>query len=359
MNHNTTESPHKTKQFIKFIAYLQIIGIILVVFGHSFHEYPDGEMGKTLVIYRMLYSFRMPLFMFVSGFLMVFTTRLRSSSERTGIPQFFKLKLRRLLFPFIVLTLVTFIPRAMMSGIADDNINLSLNSFYRSFLYGDSLVIPFLWFLQASFLLLIFNHSILTLGENAKINNIFLYITLILLFAILPILPIEYSYFFSINEAVRLGLYFTLGAAYCRFAKNIDKIIPWLSPIFLLSVTILWSCLFFLFEGSKWIFLCSIAGITMCISVAKLMEKHDVKILDHLIGANYIIFLLSWYCNVATQQILHHFIELPRWCYTILSLVSGIYIPWLAYCYIQNHPDSRWIKITAMLLGQSFKKKHS
>lgn len=36
------------KQFIKFIAYLQVLGIILVVLGHSFHEYPDGAGGTPL-----------------------------------------------------------------------------------------------------------------------------------------------------------------------------------------------------------------------------------------------------------------------------------------------------------------------
>lgn len=345
------------KQFIKFIAYLQVIGIILVVLGHSFHEYPDGEMGKTMLLYRMLYSFRMPLFMFVSGFLMVFTTRLRASSAQPGVTEFLKLKLRRLLLPFAVLTLVTFIPRAAMSGFADDSIELNLHSLYRSFFYADSLVIPFFWFLQASFLLLVFNYTIITLGEKARLNNPTLYTLIVLLFIALPFLPFQYGLFFSINEAVRLGLYFVLGAAYSRFATAIDRIVPWTSPTFLLAVITLWAILFFVTEGTPWIRVCSIVGIAMCVSVAKLMERHGVTMLDHLIGANYMIFLLSWYCNVATQQVLHHLVEMPWWCYTILSLVSGIYIPWLGYRYLQSHPDSRWVKVTALLLGQSFKKR--
>lgn len=36
------------KQFLKFIAYLQVIGIVLVVLGPSFHEYPDGKGGKNV-----------------------------------------------------------------------------------------------------------------------------------------------------------------------------------------------------------------------------------------------------------------------------------------------------------------------
>lgn len=345
------------RQFIKFIAYLQIIGIVLVVVGHSFHEYPDGEGGGTLLFYRMLYSFRMPLFMFVSGFLMVFTTRLRTTSPRPGVLEFAKVKLRRLLLPFAVLTLVTFVPRAAMSAYADDSFEMSLDTLWRALVYGDSLVIPFFWFLQASFVLLVFIYTVITLGERARIGEARLYLLIVLLFVILPFLPLRYGYIFSVNEVVRLGLYFVLGAAYSRYAADIDRHIPWTSPAFMLTMGTLWAGLFFVTEDTEWIRLCSIAGIVMCISAAKWLERHNVTVLDHLIGANYMIFLLSWYCNVAAQQVLHHFVELPWWCYTVLSIVSGIYIPWLGYRYIQRHPGSRWVRVTALLLGQSFKKR--
>lgn len=345
------------KQFIKFIAYLQAIGIILVVLGHSFHEYPDGETGRSLLLYRMIYSFHMQLFMFVSGFLMVFTTRLRTSSDQPGITKFIRQKISRLLLPFVVLTLVTFIPRAAMSGFADDTVELSIGSLGRSLLYADSLVIPFFWFLQACFILLALTYTTITLGEKARVNNAALYLIIVLLFAVLPFMPFEYGSFFSVNEVVRLGLYFVLGAAYSRFTDSIDHIIPWTSPLFLIAVAAAWAALFFLTEGTPWIRFCSVAGIAMCISAAKLMERHGVTALDHLVGANYMIFLLSWYCNVAAQQVLHHLVELPWWCYTVLSLTSGIYIPWLGYRYLQSHPCSRWVRVTAMLLGQPVKKR--
>ena len=88
------------KKYLKFIAYLQIIGIFLVVVGHSFHEYPDGDYGRSMLLYRMMHSFRMPLFMFVSGFLMVYTTRSAVAGQRRGYTgTFVSLKLRRLLLP--------------------------------------------------------------------------------------------------------------------------------------------------------------------------------------------------------------------------------------------------------------------
>lgn len=343
------------RKFLKFIAYLQIIGIILVVLGHSFHEYPDGSQGKDLLFYRMLYSFRMPLFMFVSGFLMVYTTRLRERAPK--VSSFVTMKVKRLLLPFAVLTAVTFIPRTMMSGMADDSVTLSLESFAAAFFCNGQLIIPYFWFLQASFLLLIATYALISIGDRLRIGHPVLYGALVALFIALPLLPIAYPTLFSINEAVRLGVYFVSGAAYCRFAPAIDRHIPWTAPPFFPAAAILWAVAFRYTENTPFIPVCSLLGIAMSISLAKLLEKHDIRFIDHLIGANYLIFLLSWYFNVLTQQVLHHFVELPWWCYTVTSLVSGIYIPWLFYRYLQSHPDSRWVRATAFLLGQSLKRR--
>lgn len=66
------------KQQLKFISYMQVIGIILVVLGHSMHEYPERH-GYGTLLYQLIYSFHMPLFMFVSGFLMIYSARGRDS----------------------------------------------------------------------------------------------------------------------------------------------------------------------------------------------------------------------------------------------------------------------------------------
>lgn len=329
----------------------------MVVLGHSFHEYPDGNNGKDMLLYRMLYSFRMPLFMFVSGFLMIYTTKLRRGTPEKSIRGFISQKVKRLLLPFIVLTLVTFLPRTLMSGMADESMELSLDSFWKAFVCNGHLTIPYFWFLQASFILLVFNYTLITLGEKAGISNAVIYPATIGLFLFLLLAPVNLGATFSLNEVARLGIYFVTGAAYSRFAGKIDRYLPWTSILFLIGTALTWAVLFFMTENTSRIVICSFTGLFMCISFAKIMEARDIRVLDHLVGANYIIFLLSWFCNVTAQQVLHHFVELPWWCYTILSLVSGIYVPWLFYRYLCAHQESRPVKVTAFLLGQSLHKR--
>ncbi len=339
---------------IKFIAYMQIIGIILVVLGHSFHEYPDGDHGMSTLMYRMMYSFRMPTFMFVSGFLMVYTTHVRRQDPPV-VSDFFRSKVKRLLLPFFVLSLVTFVPRGMMTGMADDALSLSFESLWKSLVYSDHMVIPYFWFLQASFILLTVNYCIIYFAERRKVSRWKTYGVLILIALVLP--SSYFSDFLSIHSAVRLSIYFIIGAAYCHYSRQIDRVIDWSSPLVFVLFGVLWSVSFFLFEGTSWMVLCSLSGICMCMSVARMLESRKIGILDHLIGANYMIFLLSWYFNVLSQQVLGSFVSLPWWVHTALSLVAGIYVPYLFYIYMQNHPDNRFVRMCAVLLGQSFRKR--
>ena len=346
-------SVEKGNGFLKDMAYLQIIGIILVVVGHSFHDYPDGCGGKSLLIYGMMYSFRMPLFMFVSGFLMIYTTL-----QRGNPPSWRKFtlgKVKRLMVPFVVLSLVTFVPRSLLSFYADDPVELSLSSLADSLLYQDSLVIPYFWFLQSSFTLLVGLYLVFILfGSDGK-NDKVLYVSLILFFLVLGVLGPGLSGLFSLDNTVKFGLYFVIGASYCRFRKYVDSIIPWTRLCFLLGSMLVWALLYFLLDDTLLMPLCSLSGIIMCVSLSKVMVSRGIRFLDHLVGANYIIFLLSWYFNVLTQQILHGFVELPWFVYTAMSLVSGIYVPWLFYRFMRTHPDNCITNLSKLLLGQSFK----
>lgn len=353
-----TVSPETKGTLIKYISYLQIIGIVLVVFGHSFHEYPDGSQGKALLVYTMCHSFRMPLFMFVSGFLMVFTSFISGKKPTPSIRIFVLNKTKRLLLPFFVLTLVTFVPRAGLSFMADDEMTLGLEPFIKAFVYQECLPNPILWFLQASFILLVFTYCFIYLMRKSNVRPWVYNIALIVIFIIFPLVELPSPHLFSIREAANLGIFFASGAVYAHYERTVDRKIDWASPIVFILCAALWASLFFLSGQNGLAYTgCSLAGIAMCIALSHWLVKKNIKFLDHLSGANYIIFLLSWYFNVASQQVLHYFVSFPWPVYTILSIFSGIYVPWLFYQWMLRHKDASFVKACAFLLGQNLRKK--
>lgn len=110
----------------RFISFLQILGVVLVILGHSLHEYPDNYY--QLWFYRLFQTVRMPLFVFISGFL--FMVSMIKKGDSMTFVGFAKNKTQRLLLPYYFLEVITFVPRSIMSRYADDDIELSGSSFF-------------------------------------------------------------------------------------------------------------------------------------------------------------------------------------------------------------------------------------
>ena len=334
---------------LKYISYLKVIGIILVVFGHSFHEW-NGVFEDT-VLYRIFMVMRMPLFTFTSGYTLAYCFMARPSHR--NYREFVANKAWRLLLPFFVLNAFTFLPRALLSGIADDVVEFSLSSFLNCLLLYGSAPVIFTWFLQMSFLCMLITYPILLATKHLRSRT--LWLTLLLaasLFTYFTGCLGEYQ-FFSICQVGYLLPFFVLGTICGTFYRNFISKIPWTHPAILIGCIIGWMGCFFLNETHPDTILylfSSIFGIMMTISIALMLEKHKITILDHLSGSTYMIFLLSWYVNVASQQVLHHFLPMPWWVHTTLSWVGGIYVPVLVHRFLNHHKEHHAYKRALLFL---------
>lgn len=335
---------------------MQTISIILVVFFHSWHEYPGSEQDIIWKIMSILSSFIMPVFIFVSGFLMAYTSqKMLESKNKRYVSNFVIKKLKRLILPYIVLNAAMYFFKIllfkMLFGI---DIVFSLSEFGKCFINMEYIPIPYLWFLQLSITLILTYFFVIAMTSRIGIRGLKVDIVLIAVSVAISIWN-EFPGIFSLHYSARYCVYFALGIFYAHFQRCVDSFISWTSPWFLVSVFLGW--VFMFYAGSiSYIFvlLCTVFGIMMIISVTKIIEKHNFTFLDHLTGANFIIFLLSYFFNVASQQGISYFYKMPWYFNTILSIVSGIYGPWLLYRYMQSHRQFRWIRILSLLLGQSY-----
>lgn len=334
---------------LKFVSNLQAIAIILVVAGHSLHQYPDGANGEHTLAYRLIYSFHVPLFMFVSGFLLDYST---SRRPRTWL-RLAREKFRRLMVPFFVLSVVTFLPRAAMSGFADEAVELSAGSLADSLIRGDRLVIPFLWFLQSLFTLLVTVYGAATVSRMWRVPPVVCYLVIFAVVVAINLSPADPGTFFSLNTTVRMATYFMLGCLYSRMQSSVDRIVAWSRPATFLLFAALWIATALAAPDTYPAdVLTAAAGIAMCVAASQAMVARRVNVFGHLDGANYIIFLLSWYFNVASQQLLARYVALPWWVHGALSLILGIYAPWALYRLMLRHPRSRATRALALVLGQ-------
>lgn len=148
---------------------LKGIAIILVVLGHSFPDYGIGTGIKeriNIYTFAYIYSFHMPLFFMISGFLFYNSiNRINNIKDRFAL---IKNRFIRLFIPYLFYSVVTMIMKTVFSTYAQHEFNLK--DLYR-ILLGDN---PNggLWFLYVLFII----NLIIILLPKKKISYIITFI---------------------------------------------------------------------------------------------------------------------------------------------------------------------------------------
>ena len=144
------------RQKITWLQILQGWSMLLVVIGHvtltGIFENPQTPVSAT--IERVIYSFHMPLFMFISGFLFYFTKISRNLAYKEVVFD----KLKRLGIPYLFFTFFTFAVKFIFSPFMKRPVELSLRQFTDSFLYPGSNPLSEMWFT-------LYHHAILSFAE--------------------------------------------------------------------------------------------------------------------------------------------------------------------------------------------------
>ena len=105
------------KDKIGFIAAARFVGILLVVSGHSypFDVYISPRLWK---IKDFIYLFHMPLFLFLSGYLLTYNTRPTGS--------YICRRAVRLLVPYFALSAIAFVPKVLVQQFLNDSVEFSV-----------------------------------------------------------------------------------------------------------------------------------------------------------------------------------------------------------------------------------------
>lgn len=141
-----------TKPLLSYIAFLQLIGPIFVVLGHSLNGF-DVHSGWWYVCTKeWIYLFHMPLFFMISGYLLLFNPKYRISGCQDYFCFLLK-KSRRLLLPYVVWNLVFLLPKMFFQPLLTDQAPKDVWQTVRLFFFPRQNILGHTWFLLALFLL--------------------------------------------------------------------------------------------------------------------------------------------------------------------------------------------------------------
>lgn len=260
------------------LDYLKGIGIILVILGHSFFFKGFDLVNKEkyfgyYYIFNFIYSFHMPLFFIVAGFL---------SNKEYKIKFFYISKIKRLLIPYIFINIIDYIPRHLFSSF----VNNSSNSLVRIIFYSGVAT----WFVYTLFVMfLIFPVLDKYIFKKDK-YCIFLYFLLIINMLNLEIFNIN---IFTLNRIIFYLTYFYFGYILKNYYEKIE-VNKYFNNNLLYIVLSIFS-IFFLYKYSennitKVIY--PFIGFILCLKFSIFLKKYkNIKFLEFC-GKNSLTFYL-------------------------------------------------------------------
>lgn len=305
-------------QRIPEISVMQTLGVIFVCVFHSM-----AGVAEYSFPYRWIHIFVIPLFFYLSGYLFCYTR----SQERT-LTQFVSHKSYRLLLPYFVISTLVFVPKSFLSTYAMRPTDFSLSGYLRMLLMPYDNVIVYYWFIPTLYVVLLLFYLLFHYLPTSVLRAPIMLPFFVLLYFVNPIASL---WVLNIGEAVECLSFFAFGYYSCVWQlpmlmrRHIGVL--FVSSFLLLSLSVL-------FHGNPLFdFIGAVMGIVMCQSLASLYLRSGYSFLNHLEGAYFTIYLLSWFPQVAVNRLLlwGGNIYVHPCIAFFLALLSGIYIPLLVH----------------------------
>ncbi|MBN1822823.1 MAG: acyltransferase [Endomicrobiales bacterium] len=322
-----------SREKIEEISALQSFGIVLVVIGHSFAEintYPqDSLLACFYWLHGLIYSFHMPLFMFISGFLFFYTNIGRDNRD---YGQFIIKKFNRLIVPYLAISLVVFPIKAAMSRFALRPVDFSVMSIVDMIFYPTHNAILYFWFLPTLFIIFIISPVFLkAVSKRSLVVISLLTAALLLVNAFNPVKTL----FLNLNGVVNYALFFWLGCVSCLFKEQLlpvvrNKAAAVLFTVFLLAMN------YFKMKAGFFYALTAVSGIAVSMHIVFSYPAVITKMFSFIEGYSYQIYLVSWFPQVFFKLLIYDYLGWGFYLTFVLALASGLTVPVIVSKYVKN-----------------------
>lgn len=346
------------KKSNKLMALMSFWGILLVILGHSGFEEPlVAENLKALDTW--IYSFHMPLFFFISGYLYSLTNE-NFCNIQPG--KFLKKKFVRLYIPYIVLGLIVFGIKFGLSGLMGASRDYSLSDFLLMFIAPrwQNSTMGYLWFIVTLFFVFVIITAIGRIRLNLKKPRVAL-IVILLGWIIRYCLPEqEWVKLFNFYALMWYIPFFVIGIQYQCNEDSCSKIVATpnrIKTIVLFVLTLIGTWL--LMESAnmpinyllKILFAITGIGFSMSLCSVLLEQKTIRKYVLPFGDITYTIYLMSFFGQYSAKALVVSILHLS-WPFWVVSMfMGGLVFPLLVYWIYKSTNDFGGNKFLKIVIG--------
>lgn len=335
------EGPNHTNNKILWLSIVQGWAILLVVIGHvngfTYNANENEMYPLSAIIHTLVYSFHMPLFMFVSGGLL-WCTRLE---RNWSIPRLYADKLKRLMIPYIFFSTFTLLLKSFLSSFTKRGAEISLDGLTQALVDPVNGPLNEMWFV-GTLMWLMFMYPVYKAALRWQWTE--------LLLLIMTLLPFVFSLNMSIKGWLNIsavpryafffvgGLLFFKYRLYRFFEKRIWPAIS-LTLLFIASVVIVK-------DGVTLLSPC--LGILMSIAWGVWIADRLPNLFGTFRDYSFQVFLLGIFPQMFIELFLwkrfhNNWLQVPYYAVSCIAallfavlvgkLVSKIKTPWIRWCF--------------------------
>lgn len=303
---------------INWLLILQGWAMLWVVIGHAFlGKAGEGPIWEN-ALFHFAYSFHMPLFMLVSGYLF-YVTRMKPKNTSKGgykwtYPQIIKNKSLRLLLPGFVFSIVALVLKLAFPGEMSRQASLGWQELVHSYLYPNDNPMRELWFIATLFWFFLLT----PLWRFVLKKEMIMWIGLALLVIVHFVHP--KTELLCIGRMFSYAIWFYIGLVISK-QDYVERIImkwPWRA--LLLGV--------FVYVLGRYAnpFVATIGGIILSFALALIADKYIPKLFCSFRDYTYQIFLIGIFAQMFVKITYRH-ISMPYVVAYILCILMGLYVP--------------------------------
>ena len=312
------------KNKIEWLAVLQGFSMLLVVIGHVMLTNVSNDPTTPIAtkIQSVIYSYHMPLFIFISGWLFYYTCICKEKSYKDVV----NAKFKRLGIPFLAFTFIATILKSAFPSLMHRPV--SIQELVDTFILFRSNPLGEMWFIIVLFELML----MYPIYKFIIINSLSAVIGLGGALLISKLFP-EISYF-NLGKVAYMFPFFVAGILCCRFEwhKFMSKL--W----YLVLVVVLFipcNVIAVLPESMKTE--TAFVGILFTISLCLIVGEYIPKLFSSFRDYTFQIFLMGIFFQMAIRWIFvkwgNDMLFVPMW---LLSVLIGVYAPTFIAKIIEN-----------------------
>lgn len=301
---------------IAFISFLQFVGVVSVIFGHSMNS-----IAVPLVLSNIkswVYTYHMPLFFFVSAFLFSY----KGGYDR-GINIVLCNRFRRLIVPYLIWNVLFIIPKVLFRDYIYDEVQFSANYFLKILLRPRDNILGHTWFLFALFEMYILG---IALDKAAKKKDLWAPVGLALV--IIHCFGVT-NRWLAVGDLMKNGIFFWGGSLLGKAVpSDIERYLTRRSNIFSLILLTLGTSIVWRFKPDMAIN-SLVLGFSIIMLAIAFQGKYCIEgnLIEFVSANSFPIYIMHWPVIMVSRLVFYQKMKVDPVMAMVLNLILGFTIP--------------------------------